>query len=130
MEIDAASAEQCLLIKGGQNSVTEKAKNLQLEQYGFDPNVMKKTKVCPTCGQLASARSMICSRCGARLPFATLFDSYKRRHPCCPHCSTVLAADANYCPHCGKLINTDDITGKKQPLETKGRSSKMRRILL
>ena len=24
-----------------------------LEQFGFGPNVMKKTKVCPKCGQIA-----------------------------------------------------------------------------
>ena len=112
MAIDAAGAERCLLIKEGQNDVTEKAKNLQLEQYGFGPNVMKKTKVCPSCGQLASARSMICSRCGARLPFATLFDSYKRRHPCCPQCRTILTADTKYCPHCGQITNTANSNGK------------------
>ena len=117
MAIDVASAERCLLIKEGQNDVTEKTKNLQLEQYGFGPNVMKKTKVCPNCGQLARARSMICSRCGARLPFATLFDSYKRRHPCCPQCSTILTADTKYCPHCGQTINTADVSDKESFLK-------------
>ena len=106
MTIDAASAERCLYTKEGRNDVTEKSKNLQLEHYGFGPNVMKKTKVCTTCGQLASARSMICSRCGARLPFATLFDNYKRRHPHCPHCNTILASDTKYCPHCGQAVGT------------------------
>ena len=24
-----------------------------LEQFGYGPNVMKKTKVCPKCGQIA-----------------------------------------------------------------------------
>jgi len=112
MAIDAASAEHCLYTEEGWNDVMEKLKNLQLEQYGFGPNVMKKTKVCPDCGQLARARSMICSRCGARLPFATLFDSYKRRHPCCPQCSTILTADTKYCPHCGQITNTANANGK------------------
>ena len=93
--------------------MTEKTKNIQLEQYGFGPNVMKKTKVCLKCGQLSRKRSMICTQCGSWLPFATLFDSYKRRHPCCPQCSTILTADTKYCPHCGQLINTVDTNNKE-----------------
>lgn len=92
--------------------MTEKAKYRQLEQYGFGPNVMKKTKVCPDCGQLSGARALICSQCGARLPFATLFDRYKRRHPCCPHCGTVLTAGAKYCPHCGRLVEAAEMHGQ------------------
>ena len=90
--------------------MTEKAKNLLLEQYGFGPNVMKKTKVCPHCGQLAKVRSMVCSRCGARLSSATLFDSYKRRHPACAHCGTILTADTKFCPQCGKTVNIADVS--------------------
>ena len=91
--------------------MTEKAKYFQLEQFGFGPHVMKKTKVCKNCGQIASARSILCARCGARLPFATLFDSYKRRHRCCPHCSTILTPDTKYCSHCGRPVPEDD-TGR------------------
>ena len=87
--------------------MTEKSKNLQLEQFGFGPNVMKKLKVCTNCGQIATARSIICTQCGTRLPFATLFDSYRRRHPCCPNCNTVLTAGSNYCPHCGQSVHSD-----------------------
>jgi len=112
MTIDAASAEHCLCTEEGWNDVREKTKNLQLEQYGFGPNVMKKTKVCTTCGQLASARSMLCSQCGARLPFATLFDSYKRRHPHCSHCNAILASDTKYCPHCGRMVSTVNANDK------------------
>ena len=105
MTIHAASAERHLLTEEGQNNVTEKLRNLQLEQFGFGPNVMKKTKVCTKCGQIAKARSVICAQCGAPLPFTTLFDSYRRRHTCCPNCNTVLTSDARYCPHCGKSID-------------------------
>ena len=84
--------------------MTQKLRFQDLERFGFGPNVMKKTKVCPTCGQLASARSMLCPYCGARLPFSTLFDSYKRRHPCCPHCRTILTTNTKFCPHCGQSV--------------------------
>lgn len=64
----------------GQGDRSEGSKNLQLERFGFGPNVMKKTKVCTSCGHITKARSFLCPRCGGRLPFATLFDSYQRRH--------------------------------------------------
>jgi len=95
-----------LHIKERGRTVTEKAKNLQLEQFGFGPNVMKKTKVCRNCGRIANARALHCAQCGTRLPLTTLFDSYKQRHRCCGHCNTVLSADAKYCPHCGRAIHT------------------------
>ena len=113
MQTGAVNAARCWYTKEGRNDVTEKSKNRQLEQFGFGPNVMKKTKVCPNCGQLASARSVRCPQCGTRLPFATLFDRYKRRHPCCPHCGTILTADTKYCPHCGRSINAAAATEKE-----------------
>ena len=72
-----------------------------LEQYGFGPNVMKKTKVCPKCGQIAKKSSFFCRSCGAFLPRETLYDRYRRQHTCCVGCGTVLTKDAKYCPHCG-----------------------------
>lgn len=79
----------------------------QLEQFGFGPNVMKKTKVCKNCGQLARGKTMFCGQCGARLPFSTLFDSYKRRHPCCQHCRTILTTNTKFCPQCGRSVTME-----------------------
>jgi len=73
-----------------------------LEQFGFGPNVMKKTKVCTKCGQIAKTGTILCRTCGAFLPRETLYDRYKRRHTCCIWCGTVLTDDAKYCPQCGK----------------------------
>lgn len=72
-----------------------------LEQYGFGPNVMKKTKICAKCGQISKTGAFFCRACGAFLPRETLFDRYRRQHTCCSRCGTVLTKDANYCPHCG-----------------------------
>jgi rRNA maturation endonuclease Nob1 len=104
MVIDATSAEQCLLTKEGRNNVTEKTKNLQLEQYGFGPNVMKKTKVCLVCGATADANESECFRCGADLPGETLFDLYKSWHQYCDHCGTVVSNTSAYCPECGTQL--------------------------
>ena len=77
-----------------------------LEQYGFGPNVMKKTKVCARCGKMVEARAnaKTCPECGEKLSSETLFDRYKRQHKCCHECDTVLAPDSQYCPNCGKQI--------------------------
>ena len=75
-----------------------------LEQFGYGPNVMKKTKVCPKCGQIAKKGSFFCRSCGSFLTRETLYDHYRRQHRCCPECDTVLAADSQYCPNCGKQI--------------------------
>lgn len=72
-----------------------------LEQFGFGPNVMKKTKICTKCGQIAKSGSILCRNCGAFLPRETLYDSYRRKHKCCTGCGTILTEDSKYCPHCG-----------------------------
>ncbi len=82
----------------------DKGKFDQLERYGFGPNVMKKTCVCPSCGSLAKSSSVHCPECGGRLSGGTLFDTYKEKHPACSHCDTVLTADAQYCPECGRPV--------------------------
>ena len=85
-------------------SPTEQLRYRNMEDFGYGPNVMKKTKVCPNCGKMVNARFRNCPDCGGQLSSETLFDRYKRQHPCCPECDTVLAPDSLYCPNCGKQI--------------------------
>lgn len=84
--------------------MTKKVRFRNLERFGFGPNVMKKLRVCPRCGQAVKTRADTCPECGEKLPGETLFDRYKRQHKCCSECDTVLAADSLYCPNCGKQI--------------------------
>ena len=79
-----------------------------LEQFGFGPNVMKKIKICPKCGQIAKKGTFFCRSCGAFLTRETLYDHYRRQHRCCPECDTVLTADSLYCPNCGKQISSNE----------------------
>ena len=83
---------------------TEKLRYKKMADFGFGPIVMKKTKVCVNCGQMAKRRGKVCPVCGMKLPRETLFDRYKRQHISCAKCSTVLASDSRYCPHCGKAV--------------------------
>ena len=87
-----------------QMSPTEKLRYRNMEDYGFGPNVMKKTKVCDRCGKMVGANAKTCPECGEKLSGETLFDRYKRMHKCCPDCDKVLSADSQYCPNCGKQI--------------------------
>lgn len=84
--------------------MTQKVRFRNLERFGFGPNVMKKLRVCPRCGQTVKSRADICPDCGERLPNETLFDRYKRKHLSCPDCDTVLTSDAMYCPNCGSMV--------------------------
>ena len=84
--------------------MTQKVRFKNLERFGFGPNVMKKLRVCPRCGQTVKSRADTCPDCGERLPNETLFDRYKRKHLSCPDCDTVLAPGSLYCPNCGKQI--------------------------
>ena len=85
-------------------SPTEMLRYNQMEEYGYGPNVMRKNKVCNTCGRIASAKLHSCPACGDVLPSETLFDRYKRHHTCCADCDTVLAPGSLYCPNCGKAV--------------------------
>lgn len=85
-------------------SPTEIQRYKNMEDFGYGPNVMKKTKVCTKCGKMVKANAVACPECGERLSGETLFDRYKRRHQCCPECDTVLAPGSRYCPNCGKQV--------------------------
>lgn len=84
--------------------MTVKAKLKWLEQCGYGPRIMKRTKVCPTCGRMVSESYVACPDCGMKLLNKTLYDRYRERHLCCDRCSTVLASDSRYCPRCGRSL--------------------------
>jgi len=81
--------------------VAETYKFIELESFGFGPNVMKKSRVCSGCGHIITTAQNACPICGTALTVQTLYDRYKKMHSCCPVCETVLTKEAKYCPHCG-----------------------------
>ena len=85
-----------------------------MEQYGFGPNVMKRTKVCKNCGTIAYAAESICKVCGEKLPKETVFQQYKKRHLYCYRCDTVVPEKTLYCPQCGdKMRSFSKLTALK-----------------
>lgn len=84
--------------------MTQRGRFRNLESFGFGTNVMKKSKVCGKCGEMVRVNAKTCPECGEQLSKETLFDCYKRQHPCCSGCDTVLSQDSRYCPHCGKAV--------------------------
>ena len=87
----------------------ERIRQESMEQYGFGPEAMKKVKVCTKCGQPSPSDRQFCTECGHRLPDKNLYEVYKERHRCCPHCDTVLSDTMGYCPQCGTKIETNKI---------------------
>ena len=75
-----------------------------MKRFGFGPEVMKQTKVCPVCGATADADEQECFHCGAELPCETLFDLYKSQHQYCAQCGTVVADHSVFCPECGMKL--------------------------
>ena len=84
--------------------MTQKIRFKNLERFGFGPNVMKKLRICPRCGQTVKSRADTCPDCGETLPKETLYDRYKRQHLCCSNCDTVLSPDSRFCPSCGAQV--------------------------
>ena len=84
--------------------MTQKLRFQTLERFGFGPNVMKMTRICPRCAQAVKTKADVCPECGERLPRETLFDRYKRQHRSCPDCDAILSRDCQYCPNCGKQL--------------------------
>lgn len=82
--------------------MTQRLKHEQLEQFGFGPGIMRKTKLCPYCSSLVTNGGRTCPSCGKAVPELTLLRWYEQQHSRCLHCGTVLREDARYCPHCGK----------------------------
>lgn len=79
-------------------------RQIQLMEYGFGPDVMRLTKVCPHCGKGNPSDCGTCADCGAALGDETLLDLYRSRHPCCPGCGIAVTRAAVFCPDCGTRL--------------------------
>ena len=82
----------------------EKVRIESMRHLGFGPQVMKRLKICTSCGEPISSDKMFCRECGAPLPKVTLYQSYSARHKVCRTCSTVVSDSSLYCPQCGRII--------------------------
>lgn len=82
--------------------MTQSLKNSQLARYGFGPEAMRKTKLCPNCDTLVTNGAKTCPACGQTLPKLSLLTWYEQQHCRCTHCGTVLRGNPLYYPHCGR----------------------------
>lgn len=80
----------------------------------FGTEGMKRLKVCPRCGALASAHLRTCPDCSGRLPQRNLFQLYQQNHRLCPECDTVLSDGMKFCPHCGKKVLIQAFSERKE----------------
>lgn len=79
-------------------------KQENMEQCGFGPEIMKKIKICKSCGCVSPEDEKYCRECGELLPKKTLFQNYLEKHKCCKKCQTIVADNKEYCPQCGTKI--------------------------
>lgn len=86
-------------------------RQVRLMEYGFGPDIMRLTKVCPHCGKGNPSGNDTCSDCGAALGDKTLLDLYRFRHPSCPCCGGTVTRTAIYCPDCGTHLKRKAATG-------------------
>lgn len=77
---------------------------VQMMEYGFGPDIMRLTKICPRCGKGNPSANSACADCGAALGEQTLLDLYRSRHLCCPDCGIAVTRTAAYCPRCGAHV--------------------------
>lgn len=82
--------------------MTQRLKNDQLAHYGFGPEAMRRTRLCPNCEMLVTDGTKVCPACGRMLPEMSLLVWYEQQHPQCVHCGTVLRENFLYCPRCGR----------------------------
>lgn len=82
----------------------ETIRKLNMERYGFGPDVMRNIRICPDCGMPSTSAEKHCRACAAGLSGETLFHQYKKRHRFCTRCDTVVAKSAQFCPECGTRI--------------------------
>lgn len=75
-----------------------------LFQFGFGIDAMKTATVCENCNSLEDSRREFCSKCGAKLPEANLYDYYRAQHDSCPHCQNVISKAMDFCTKCGTQI--------------------------
>ena len=59
-------------------SPTEKLRYRNMEDFGFGPNVMKKTKVCARCGKMVKANAKTCPECGEKTEVYSRITGYYR----------------------------------------------------
>ena len=73
--------------------------NLERSVQGYADRMTKDLKVCPQCGQPASADKTFCPGCGTKLPEQTLGQS-----AVCPACGKQNSVGQKFCADCGTKL--------------------------
>ncbi len=85
-----------------QKAVRPAATELANKAKSYATEVAKNIKVCPACGEGATADKNFCPRCGAKLPEKTVADG-----TVCPSCGKQNTVGTKFCTDCGtKLLAT------------------------
>ena len=77
-----------------------------MKKLGFGPITMKSKKVCPECKSLMDSRKEKCTKCGKKLPYTTVYQTYISMHNYCTICDTVVNKNAHFCPQCSNELHS------------------------
>ncbi len=73
--------------------------NLQRSMEGYATEAAKNIKICPSCGEGATADKLFCPHCGGKLPEQTVAEG-----AVCPSCSKQNAVGTKFCSDCGTKL--------------------------
>ncbi len=93
----AAGAAQQTARQGG--SLEGALGNLQRSVEGYATEAAKNIKVCPSCGEGATADKKFCPKCGAKLPEQTVAEG-----AVCPSCGKQNTVGTKFCCDCGTKL--------------------------
>ncbi len=73
--------------------------NLQRSMEGYATEAAKNIKICPSCGEGATADKKFCPKCGAKLPEQTVAEG-----AVCPNCGKQNTVGTKFCCDCGTKL--------------------------
>ena len=74
-----------------------------MEYYEKRKLAMQGLRKCEKCGNILSADSLFCNKCGEKIP--PLFGAEEGGHPVCSRCGAPYEEDAVFCIHCGNKLH-------------------------
>ncbi len=92
----AGNAEQTIRQTSGLEGALS---NLQRSMEGYATEAAKNIKICPSCGEGATADKKFCPKCGTKLPEQTVAES-----AVCPSCGRQNTVGTKFCSDCGNKL--------------------------
>jgi len=84
---------------GSRTNLSGAFANLEQAMQGYATEMSKSIKICPACGEAATADRKFCPACGAQLPEQTVAEG-----AVCPKCGKQNTIGTRFCAECGEKL--------------------------